>query len=129
MAPPARPQPGARPAVPTRLAAILLRDREAGTASVPAPGFCLLPRGVVLDQRLPYLEHRLQAAQHHHPARARDAFGRLRRALELVVGDGEETVPAVLRLDLPRHPARGLVREVGVVERLPPVDEPPRRVV
>src|SRR6476661_8428358 len=71
----------------------------------PAPWHSL--RG----QRLAGLEQRLEAAQHHHPAGAGDALGRLRRGLEAVVNDGQLAIAAVLGLDLPAHAARLLSRE------------------
>src|SRR5215471_3829624 len=78
-------------------------------------------------ERLPRLEQRLQAAEDVHPA-AGDALRRLRRALELVVDDRQLRDPAVLRLDLPRHPAGLLGGHVGVVGRDEAVDELPRGI-
>src|SRR5690348_15610295 len=79
-------------------------------------------------QRLSGLEQRLQVAEDEHPTGAGNALGRLRRALELVVDDGQERGPVFLLLDLPRDTARLLRGKLGVVGRCPAVDEPSRRV-
>src|SRR5215207_2885508 len=101
--------------------------RAAGTStsssSTAPPGD---PRSAL--QALAGLEHGLEAADHHHPALTVDAVGRLRRALELVVRDRPLAAAATLRLDLPGHAARFLLRELRVVERLPAVDELAGRV-
>ena len=54
--------------------------------------------------------------------------GGLRGVLELVVHDREQADAAVARLDLPGHPAACLHGQLGVVQRLPAVHEPARRV-
>src|SRR5215467_2370709 len=52
------------------------------------------------DERLSGFQQGLEPAEDKHPA-AGDALSRLRRALELVVHDGELRQAAVLGLDLP----------------------------
>src|SRR5581483_3542350 len=77
--------------------------------------------------RLPGLEERLQVVDDRLPA-ARDAGGRLRRALEAVVRDAQQARAVALRDDVPRDAALLLERKLRVVERAPAVDEAPRRV-
>jgi hypothetical protein len=80
-------------------------------------------------ERLAGLEQRLQAAQNAHPSDTGDAPGGLGRALELVVGDGQQAmVTPAPRLDLPRHPAGRLLHHLRVVQRPPAVYKSPRRV-
>src|ERR687883_1474600 len=87
---------------------------------VPAPR-------VYLCQRLARLEERLETAEDVHPA-ACDALRRLRSAFELVVRHREPRDAALLLVDLPRHPARRLLGELGVVEPPPAVHQPARRL-
>src|SRR3954468_2348099 len=85
-------------------------------------------RAVSALQRLPGLQQRLEAAQHVHPALARDARGGLRRALELVVHDRDQADAVLARLDLPGHAAALFRSQLVVVERAPSDHEPAWRI-
>src|SRR5919197_5823971 len=89
--------------------------------SVPAPPVCLC-------QRLAGLEQRLETAEHVHPA-ACNALRRLRSAFELVMRHRESRDAAFLLIDLPRHPARRFLGELGVIERPPAVHQPARGIL
>src|SRR5437773_9355090 len=77
----------------------------------------------ISGERFARLQQRLQTAQDAHPADAGNTRRRLRRAFELIVDDGQQRDAAVLLLDLPRHAALVLLRELGVVHRAPAVHE------